>query len=67
MEEIMTTAVEEVAETTASAAAAFTFEPMNFVNNLGYMGTGMLGIFIVIGIIIGVTVVMNKLTSRKKN
>ena len=65
MEEIMTTAVEEVAETTASAAAAFTFEPMNFVNNLGYMGTGMLGIFVVIGIIIVATIVINKATNRK--
>ena len=64
MEEIMTTAVEEVAETTASAAAAFTFEPMNFVNNLGYMGTGMLGIFVVIGIIIVATIVINKATNR---
>ena len=65
MEEIMTTAVEEVAETTASAAAAFTFEPMNFVNNLGYMGTGMLGIFVVIGIIIVATIVINKATNKK--
>ena len=65
MEEIITTAVEEVAETTASAAAAFTFEPMNFVNNLGYMGTGMLGIFVVIGIIIVATIVINKATNRK--
>ena len=28
------------------------FAPMEFVNNLHYMGKGMLGIFIVIGIII---------------
>ena len=27
------------------------FEPMNFVENLRYMGLGMLGIFIVIGVI----------------
>lgn len=69
MEEIVTTAVETVAETAAETASGFEvlFEPMNFVSNLYYMGTGMLGIFIVIGIIIGATVVMNKLTSRKKN
>ena len=29
-----------------------TFNPMAFVENLKYMGQGMLGIFIVIGIII---------------
>ena len=45
----------------------FFVEPMNFVKNLYYMGVGMLGIFIVIGIIILATVIMNKLTSRKKD
>ena len=29
------------------------FKPEEFVNNLGYMGKGMLGIFVVIGTIIG--------------
>ncbi len=58
MEEIVTTAVE-----TAEAASEFQFmfEPMNFVTNLSTMGIGMLGIFIVIGIIIGATVLINKL------
>ncbi len=28
---------------------------MNFVSNLKYMGIGMLGIFLIIGIIIGAT------------
>lgn len=42
------------------------FEPMRFVNNLGYMGGGMLGIFVVIGIIVGVTVILNRLTVPKK-
>ena len=41
------------------------FEPMNFVNNLSYMGWGMLGILIVMGIIIVVTVVLEKATSGK--
>jgi len=41
--------------------------PMNFVENLGYMGTGMLGIFIVIALIMGVTTALNKLFSGKKN
>lgn len=32
---------------------------MNFVDNLKYMGLGMLGIFVVIGIIILCTVLLN--------
>ena len=41
------------------------FEPMNFVSNLGYMATGMVGIFVVIGVIILATVAMNKFFSNK--
>ncbi len=41
------------------------FEPMNFVTNLYYMGTGMLCIFIVIGLIMLSTIVINKLSSKK--
>ncbi len=44
-----------------------TFEPMNFVTNLSYMGIGMLGIFIVIGAIIVVTAILNKVTADKKD
>ena len=62
MEEIVTTAV-ETAEAAAEAASNFQFgfEPMNFVKNLSVMGTGMLGIFIVIGVIIVATALINKL------
>ncbi len=42
------------------------FEPMNFVTSLAWMGKGMLGIFVVIGIIIGVTTLLNKFASGKK-
>ena len=42
------------------------FNPMNFVNNLEFMGMGMLGIFIVIGLIILVTVILNKFPEGKK-
>ncbi len=38
----------------------------NFVHHLTYMGQGMLTIFIVIGIIICVVYLLNKLTSEKK-
>ena len=42
------------------------FNPAAFVENLKYMGVGMLGIFIVIGIIILSVVVLNKATAPKK-
>lgn len=42
----------------------FIFEPGNFVDNLQYMGIGMLGIFVVIGVIMGVTVALNKLFKK---
>lgn len=46
------------------------FEPMNFIANLGYMGTGMVAIFVVIGMIILVTnalsYVFMKLEERAK-
>ena len=40
-------------------------ELMNFVDNLYYMGVGMLGIFAVIGIIIGITMLLNRFTKNK--
>lgn len=42
------------------------FTPMAFVENLKYMLSGMIAIFIVIGIIIVVTVILNKIFTRKK-
>lgn len=41
------------------------FEPVHFVENLRYMGLGMLGIFIVIGVIMLLTILLNKLTEKK--
>ena len=38
-----------------------TFKPENFVENLQYMGIGMLVIFAVIGIIALTTVLINKI------
>ena len=43
------------------------FEPMHFVDNLWYMGIGMLGIFIVIGVIMLLTILLNKLTSKSES
>ncbi|MEE0970426.1 MAG: hypothetical protein U0M06_13730 [Clostridia bacterium] len=51
-ESVMIEAVESEAD--------FKFEPQNFVDNLSYMGIGMLGIFVVIGVIIGCTALLNK-------
>ena len=42
------------------------FEPMNFIENLDIMAAGMLGIFIVIGILIAFIFVLNAITNRKK-
>ena len=44
----------------------FMFDPMQFVYNLRYMGIGMLTIFAVIGVIIAITALLNKVLSRKK-
>ena len=41
------------------------FQPQNFVDNLSHMGNGMLGIFVVIGIIVSITYILNSI-SRKK-
>ena len=41
------------------------FTPSNFIANLSYMGLGLLGIFVVIGIIILVTIALGKVTNRK--
>ena len=45
---------------------AAAFEPMHFVDNLKYMGLGMLGIFIVIGIIVLFTILLNSATAERK-
>ena len=42
------------------------FEPMNFVTNLAYLAKGMLGIFVVIGLIVITTVILNHVTSSSK-
>ncbi len=44
-----------------------TFNPMAFINNLKYMGQGMLGIFIVIGIIILAVYLLAKIGKKNDN
>lgn len=41
------------------------FNPMNFVKMLQYMGIGMLVIFVIIGVIILTTMLINKIFSKK--
>lgn len=41
------------------------FEPMNFVKNLKYMGLGMLGIFVAIGVIALSIIILNAISNKK--
>lgn len=41
------------------------FKLIEFVNNLKYMGVGMLGVFIIVGIIIAATYGIGKLTAKR--
>lgn len=62
-----TTAAETEAATDGETTSeGFMFEPGNFVSSLQYMGSGMLGIFVVIGLIVIVTIVLNKVMNRGK-
>lgn len=47
-------------------ASNIEFNPMAFVDNLYYMGMGMLGIIIVMGVLIGITTLLNKIFSKTK-
>ncbi len=41
------------------------FNPMAFIENTGYLFVGMVSIFIVIGVIILITLILNKVFSKK--
>lgn len=43
------------------------FNPANFVSNLKYMGIGMLGVFMIVGIIIAATYAIGYFTAPKNN
>ena len=51
---------------TSLASKEFIFQPMNFINNLMYLVIGLIGIFIVIGLIVIATIILNKLPEGKK-
>lgn len=59
-------ATEPTVAVTEATQAVLSFEPMNFVTNLKYMGIGMLTIFIIIGVIILATMLINKAFSGKQ-
>ncbi len=42
------------------------FKPADFTRNIRYMGLGMLGIFVVVGVVILITFVLNSATGKKK-
>ena len=42
------------------------WHPANAVANLKYMGLGMLGIFVVVGVVMGITYALNAITGKKK-
>ena len=48
----------------ATTPLGLEFDPMAFVDNLQYMGIGMVVIFAIIGIIIGATMLINYLFSE---
>ena len=44
----------------------FYFKPFEFVKNLKYMGIGMLGVFIIVGVIMIATYLTNYFTGKLK-
>ena len=48
------------------SGVTFDFNPSAFVHNLKYMAAGMIGIFLVIGVIVLTIVLLSKLTASKK-
>lgn len=59
-----TNATEENQTAQTEEAVQVNFQPQEFVSSLKYMGTGMLGIFIVIAVIIACTAVLNKIFKK---
>lgn len=45
---------------------AIAFNPGAFIENLYYMGVGMLAIIFVMGVLIGITTLLNKIFSKQK-
>ena len=45
----------------------FVFEPIKFVESLKWMGIGMLGVFLIVGIIMVATYIIGAASSKKGN
>ncbi len=58
-------ATADAGATGANSLTEFIFRPKGFVEMLPYMGKGMLVIFILIGVIVLVTMLVNKVFSKK--
>ena len=43
------------------------FEPMNFIYFLKYMGIGMLGVFLIVGVIIAATYAISRINGKKSD
>ena len=52
--------------TEAIADMSIKWHPEEFLPNLKYMGIGMLGVFVIIGIIMAATYAIGKFTNKKK-
>ena len=63
---IITALMEFAPPATETATPEMQFTPGAFVDNLQYMGLGMLGIFVVIGLIIGATALLNFIFRPRK-
>ena len=69
-EETIEEAVEEIAaeeteEVVTTTGIDLSFDPNGFTRNIDKMGKGMLGIFVVIGIIIIVTSILSKIKTKE--
>ena len=42
----------------------FIFEPMNFITKLKWMGIGMLGVFMIVGIIMAATYIIGSVSGK---
>ncbi len=59
-------AVESVESADDESAEEESEAPKGFLGNIKYMGLGMLGIFVVIGVVIIITIILNTATSKKQ-
>ncbi len=65
-ETVTETITEQITEAVTDASVG-SFRPEAFVENLKYMAAGMIGIFLVIGVIVLTIVVLGKVTAPKKS